>query len=167
MLVFKQKYFIKWIFFLNETCQMIINDRRWVLNLNEMCKDSREMVFCATKWLGKSEILRGMCAAWKESSCPDVQLRAANVKTGPLQVVVCLGANTGKRHGRLAGRRWPLKLMMLNIGIHQVWITCVYCRLASVGDAGSIPGSGESPGGGHGCPLQYYHLENSMDKGAL
>lgn len=42
------------------------------MNLNEMCKDSREMVFCATKWLGKSEILRGMCASGKESSCPDM-----------------------------------------------------------------------------------------------
>ena len=33
-------------------------------------------------------------------------------------------------------------------------------------DAGSIPGSGRSPGGGHGNPLQYSCLENSMDRGA-
>ena len=33
-------------------------------------------------------------------------------------------------------------------------------------DAGSIPGSGRSPGGGHGNPLQYSCLENSMDKEA-
>ena len=33
-------------------------------------------------------------------------------------------------------------------------------------DAGSIPGSGGSPGGGHGNPLQYPSLENSMDRGA-
>ena len=36
----------------------------------------------------------------------------------------------------------------------------------SVGDAGSIPGSGRSPGGGHGNPLQYSCLENPMDRGA-
>ena len=92
-------------------------------------------------------------------------MRAGKVKTGPLQVVVCLGSNTGEGCVRLAGRRWPLKLMMLNIGIHQVWFTCVYCRLVNVGDTGSIPGSGGSLGGGHGCPLQYSCLENSVDKG--
>ena len=30
-------------------------------------------------------------------------------------------------------------------------------------DAGSVPGSGKSPGGGHGNPLQYPYLENPMD----
>ena len=33
-------------------------------------------------------------------------------------------------------------------------------------DVGSIPGSGRSPGGEHGKPLQYSCLENSMDRGA-
>ena len=33
-------------------------------------------------------------------------------------------------------------------------------------DAGSIPGLGRSPGGGHGNPLQYSCLENPMDRGA-
>ena len=33
-------------------------------------------------------------------------------------------------------------------------------------DEGSIPGSGKSPGGGRGNPLQYSCLENPMDKGA-
>ena len=33
-------------------------------------------------------------------------------------------------------------------------------------DTISIPGSGRSPGGGHGNPLQYSCLENSMDRGA-
>ena len=37
---------------------------------------------------------------------------------------------------------------------------------ADVGDAGSIPGSGRSPGGGHSNPLQYPCLENPMDRGA-
>ena len=34
------------------------------------------------------------------------------------------------------------------------------------GDAGLIPESGRSPGGGNGNPLQYSCLENSMDRGA-
>ena len=33
-------------------------------------------------------------------------------------------------------------------------------------DAGSIPGLEISPGGGHGNPLQYSCLGNSMDRGA-
>ena len=33
-------------------------------------------------------------------------------------------------------------------------------------DAGSIPGSGRSPGVGNGNLLQYSCLENSMDRGA-
>ena len=41
--------------------------------------------------------------------------------------------------------------------------------LANAGDirnADLIPGSGKSPGGGHGNPLQYSCLENPMDRGA-
>ena len=41
--------------------------------------------------------------------------------------------------------------------------------LANAGDIrdlGSIPGSGRSPGGEHGDPLQYSCLENLMDRGA-
>ena len=34
-----------------------------------------------------------------------------------------------------------------------------------VRDVGSIPGSGRSPGGGHGNSLQYSCLENLMDRG--
>ena len=35
-----------------------------------------------------------------------------------------------------------------------------------VGDPGSMPGSGRSPGEGNGKPLQYSCLENPMDRGA-
>ena len=38
--------------------------------------------------------------------------------------------------------------------------------VGDVRDMGSIAGSGRSPGGGHGNPLQYSCLENPMDKGA-
>ena len=34
------------------------------------------------------------------------------------------------------------------------------------GDVSSILGSGRSPGGGNGNPLQYSCLENPMDRGA-
>ena len=33
-------------------------------------------------------------------------------------------------------------------------------------DMGLIPGSGRSPGEGHGNALQYSYLENPMDRGA-
>ena len=41
--------------------------------------------------------------------------------------------------------------------------------LANSGDIRNvdlIPGSGKSPGGGHGNPLQYFCLGNSVDRGA-
>ena len=37
----------------------------------------------------------------------------------------------------------------------------------NVGDLGSIPGLGGSPGGEHGDPLQYSCLENPMDQRSL
>ena len=43
----------------------------------------------------------------------------------------------------------------------------IYCPLYyNAGDLGSVPGSGRSPGAGHGNPLQYSCLENPMDRGA-
>ena len=36
----------------------------------------------------------------------------------------------------------------------------------NIKDTGSIPGSGRSPGGGHGNLLQYSCLEHPMDRGA-
>ena len=36
----------------------------------------------------------------------------------------------------------------------------------NAGDTGLIPGLGRSPREGNGNPLQYSHLENSMDRGA-
>ena len=36
----------------------------------------------------------------------------------------------------------------------------------NVRDESSVPGSGRSPGGGHGNPFQYSCLENCMDRGA-
>ena len=38
-------------------------------------------------------------------------------------------------------------------------------NVRDIRDTGSIPGSGRSPGGGHGNPLQYSCLENPTDTG--
>ena len=40
------------------------------------------------------------------------------------------------------------------------------CNAGTSGATRSIPGSGRSPGQGHGNPLQYSCLENPMDRGA-
>ena len=37
---------------------------------------------------------------------------------------------------------------------------------ANAGDAGSVPGSGRSPGEGNGNPLQYSSLDSTVDRGA-
>ena len=50
------------------------------------------------------------------------------------------------------------------LGVHGKELTC-QCR-RHVRDADLIPGSGRSPGGGHGNPLQYSCLENPMDREA-
>ena len=42
----------------------------------------------------------------------------------------------------------------------------VKASASNVGDQGSIPGSGRSPGEGNGNPLQHSCLENPMDRGA-
>ena len=39
-------------------------------------------------------------------------------------------------------------------------------NVGDVRDVGSLPGSGRSPGGGHGNPLQCFCLENPLDRGA-
>ena len=39
-------------------------------------------------------------------------------------------------------------------------------KVEDIRDSGSVPGSGRSPGRGHGNPLQYSCLENPMDREA-
>ena len=55
-----------------------------------------------------------------------------------------------KVYGKLLG--FPAGSVVKNLPVHE-------------GDAGSIPESGRSPGGGNGDPLQYSCLENSMSRG--
>ena len=53
----------------------------------------------------------------------------------------------------------------------SLMVTRLFCgsdgkaSACNVGDRGSIPGSGRSPGEGNGNPLQYSYLENPMDGG--
>ena len=46
------------------------------------------------------------------------------------------------------------------------WVKNPPANTGDAGDVGLIPGSGRSPGGENGKPLQYSCLENSMDRGA-
>ena len=53
------------------------------------------------------------------------------------------------------------------LGLPQ-WLSCkgsAY-NAGESGDTDLIPGSGRSPGGGHGNQLQYFCLENPMDRRA-
>ena len=72
-----------------------------------------------------------------------------------------------------------LKIIVLPHSKIQVWKSTVFNKnmgfpggsdgkesACNVGDLGSIPELGRSPGGGHGNPLQYSCLENPMDRGA-
>ena len=54
------------------------------------------------------------------------------------------------------------------LGVSQVVLVVknLPATAGDVKDKGLILGSGRSPGGGHGYPLQYYYLENSMDRRA-
>ena len=79
-----------------------------------------------------------------------------------------------------AGLRGRSEATCLHASVHACLHTCVQglgmCTheafpvvknlSANAGDAGSIPGSGRSPGEGNRNPLQYSCLENPTDRGA-
>ena len=46
------------------------------------------------------------------------------------------------------------------------WVKKLSANAGDTGDTSLIPGSGRSPRGGHGNPLQYSCLENPTDRGA-
>ena len=54
------------------------------------------------------------------------------------------------------------------LGASQVVLVVKYppANAGDIRDAGSTPGLGRAPGGGHGSPLLYSCLENPMDRGA-
>ena len=54
---------------------------------------------------------------------------------------------------------------MINIASQVVLVVKnLPANAGEVRDIGSFPGSGRSPGGGNGNPLQYSCLENPMDR---
>ena len=100
-----------------------------------------------------------------------------------LNVVLLLLRNFEKKKYRTSywqspSAVWPLLFTDLLLWICSVFIKihqCIWSFLggsvvknvpASAGDPSSTSGSGRSPGGGHGNPLQYSCLENPMDRGA-
>ena len=62
------------------------------------------------------------------------------------------------------------KLDPQNALLQRKWcfpgVSQVKASACNVGDPGSIPVSGKSPGEGNGNPLQYSCLQNPMDRGA-
>ena len=58
----------------------------------------------------------------------------------------------------------PTSSMASNIGLPQ-WPSSIEST-SEAGDAGLIPGSGRSLGGGNGNPLQYSYMKNPFDRGA-
>ena len=59
---------------------------------------------------------------------------------------------------------WPLGFPSVTSGKNK--IKNPPAGAGNIRDASLIPGSGRSPGGGHGNPLQYTCLENPMDREA-
>ena len=75
-----------------------------------------------------------------------------------------------------ASQKWPMRFLCshrnswipLGHGASQVALVVenLPANAGDIRDGGTIPGSGRSPGGGYGNPLQYSCLENPMDRGA-
>ena len=78
---------------------------------------------------------------------------------------------------------WFCFILMVGVAVVKMMMGLMYCLLAGLpwwlsskesacnagvtGDIGSIPGSGSSPGGGNGNPLQYSCLENPYGQRSL
>ena len=109
---------------------------------------------------------------WKRLSPPSLALKVEESRKqrdeGSLQQ---LGkGNTTDPTSRASGRNTALlrpwlQPRLLTSGVSLV-AEMVKNPPANAGDLGSTPGSGRSPGGGHGNPLQNSCLENPMDRGA-
>ena len=59
-----------------------------------------------------------------------------------------------------------IKLKIKEVSQVVVVVKNLPANAGDVKDVGSTPRSGRSPGKGNGNPLQYYFLENPMDRGA-
>ena len=75
----------------------------------------------------------------------------------------CFYVKKSRVHRAAQLRWWRLSILVLP--------SCPYSSVGkesacNAGYPSSIPGLGSSPGVGNGKPLQYYNLENPMDRGA-
>ena len=61
---------------------------------------------------------------------------------------------------------FPLEFSCLGASQVKLVVKNLPANAGHMSDAGTIPGSGRSPGLGNGNPLQYSYLENPMDRGA-
>ena len=81
------------------------------------------------------------------------------------------GKEGKKKEGKEGGRRntrrplWNIKNIMNLITLMVLVVKNPPANAGNAGFMGSIPGSGRSPGEGHGNPLQYSCLKNPMDRG--
>ena len=67
---------------------------------------------------------------------------------------------------RSLGQEDPLEKGMAIHSQVALMVKSLPAKAGNIRDAGLIPGSGRSSGGGHGNPLQYSFLENPTDRGA-
>ena len=77
---------------------------------------------------------------------------------------LCIADNFPSRDRTLSG--WQLLCTSLVSFPGDAVVKNLSANARNTKDAGSIPGSGRSPGGGNGYLLQYSCLENAMDRGA-
>ena len=143
------------------------------------------LLCCPSVPSGKSESLRVLCLlellplALREPDCtePLTVLSSASLTvtlTHPRGFILCVSLARPRclvvwldiqRTGKLllVVFRYDSRLTGLPWGLSSKESVC---KAGGLGDEYSIPGSGRSPGGGHGNPLQYSCLENPMDRGA-
>ena len=60
----------------------------------------------------------------------------------------------------------PISIRFYSVSVVVLMVRNPAANAVDARDAGLILGSGRSPGGGHGNPLQYSCLENPMERGA-
>ena len=71
----------------------------------------------------------------------------------------------GERHSHCNNNPFVNKQVAKGLPRWLQWVKNPPTNAGDVRDTGSIPGLGRSPGGGCGNPLQYFCLENPMDRG--
>ena len=80
---------------------------------------------------------------------------------------LCRGPVASQRPGCQACSADGLRPQCREHGASQVVLVAKNppANAGDIGDVGSIPGLGRSPGGGHGSPLQYSCLYDPVDRG--